>query len=222
MSDHDEVPTHPVPDDEDEARSRRWMLGAVATSSAMLALSFLGANIGALTRFALLPSRRKDISTNGLPVQTRATLAGVEAQYVLSPDFKIRIFGSAVTRPLALGIADLRARSGHRAELPIACVQGWSVAASWEGVPIRDLLAEAGVRDFNHVIVTSLQKRMRPQAMFTSARLNRAHALDPDTMLALKLNGDTLHINHGFPARLITPNQPGIMQTKWVEYLEVV
>jgi len=58
--------------------------------------------------------------------------------------------------------------------------------------------------------------------MFTSARLNRAHALDPDTMLALKLNGDTLHINHGFPARLITPNQPGIMQTKWVEHLEVV
>lgn len=222
MSDHDEERTPPSLSDEDEAVSRRWMLGAVATSSAMLALSFLSANIGALTRFALLPSRRKDVSTNGLPVQTRANLAGIETHHVLSPDFRIRIFGSAVTRPLALGIADLRARSGHRAELPIACVQGWSVEASWEGVPIRDLLAEAGVRDFNHVIVTSLQKRMKPEAMFTSARLNRAHALDPDTMLALQLNGETLQLNHGFPARLIAPNQPGIMQTKWVEQLEVV
>ncbi len=69
--------------------------------------------------------------------------------------------------------------------------------------------------------VTSVQKRTKPAALFTSARLNRAHALDANTMLALKLNGETLHIDHGYPTRLIAPSNPGITQTKWVERLEV-
>jgi transcriptional regulator with GAF, ATPase, and Fis domain len=57
----------------------------------LLALSFLGANIGALSRFALLPSRRKDASTEGLPIQTRAQLAGVTAEYALGPAFRIQV-----------------------------------------------------------------------------------------------------------------------------------
>jgi len=35
-------------------------------------------------------------------------------------------------------------------------------------------------------------------------------------MLALELNGAPLHIDHGFPVRLIGPNRPGVQQTKWV------
>ena len=31
-----------------------------------------------------------------------------------------------------------------------------------------------------------------------------------------------LHIDHGYPARLIAPNRPGVQQTKWVARLEVV
>jgi DMSO/TMAO reductase YedYZ molybdopterin-dependent catalytic subunit len=31
-----------------------------------------------------------------------------------------------------------------------------------------------------------------------------------------------LHLDHGFPVRLIAPNRPGVMQTKWVAALRVL
>ena len=39
--------------------------------------------------------------------------------------------------------------------------------------------------------------------------------------LALEVNGETLHLDHGYPIRLIGPNRPGTMQTKWVNRLVV-
>jgi DMSO/TMAO reductase YedYZ molybdopterin-dependent catalytic subunit len=45
---------------------------------------------------------------------------------------------------------------------------------------------------------------------------------DPLTLLATGLNGDELDLDHGYPARLIAPNRPGVLQTKWVHRLEVI
>ncbi|MGH2898528.1 MAG: molybdopterin-dependent oxidoreductase, partial [Solirubrobacteraceae bacterium] len=42
-----------------------------------------------------------------------------------------------------------------------------------------------------------------------------------DTLLALEINGEPLHLDHGFPCRLIAPNRPGVQLTKWVTELEV-
>ena len=39
--------------------------------------------------------------------------------------------------------------------------------------------------------------------------------------LPLRVNGEPLHEDHGAPLRLIAPNRPGVMQTKWVTRLEV-
>jgi len=64
------------------------------------------------------------------------------------------------------------------------------------------------------VIVHSLQHGY-------SSELNRLHAADVDTLLALEVNGEPLHLDHGFPCRLIGPNRPGTMQTKWVAQLDV-
>jgi DMSO/TMAO reductase YedYZ molybdopterin-dependent catalytic subunit len=51
--------------------------------------------------------------------------------------------------------------------------------------------------------------------------LSPAHAGDGDTLLALFLDGEPLHLDHGFPVRLIGPNRPGVLQTKWVSELRV-
>jgi DMSO/TMAO reductase YedYZ molybdopterin-dependent catalytic subunit len=48
------------------------------------------------------------------------------------------------------------------------------------------------------------------------------YASDPSTLLALRLNGEPLSIDHGYPARVIAPARPGVLQTKWVRRLEVV
>jgi DMSO/TMAO reductase YedYZ molybdopterin-dependent catalytic subunit len=61
--------------------------------------------------------------------------------------------------------------------------------------------------------VVSLQ---RPGTAYATSTLDAGHTADPDTLLALELNGEPLVLDHGYPLRLIAPNRPGVMQTKWV------
>lgn len=44
---------------------------------------------------------------------------------------------------------------------------------------------------------------------------------DPLTLIALRLAGEDLHPDHGYPARLIAPGRPGALQTKWLTRIEV-
>jgi DMSO/TMAO reductase YedYZ molybdopterin-dependent catalytic subunit len=39
---------------------------------------------------------------------------------------------------------------------------------------------------------------------------------DPESMLALRVNGADLSRDHGYPARVIIPDAPGVHCTKWV------
>ena len=47
-------------------------------------------------------------------------------------------------------------------------------------------------------------------------------ALDPDTMLAYEMNGESLPVQHGFPLRLIPPGWAGDSWVKWVTHIEVL
>ena len=39
---------------------------------------------------------------------------------------------------------------------------------------------------------------------------------DPQSLLAVTLNGHVLPRDHGYPARTIIPGAPGVHNTKWV------
>ena len=45
---------------------------------------------------------------------------------------------------------------------------------------------------------------------------------DDLTLVALELEGETLDLDHGYPARIIAPARPGVLQTKWLSTLEVL
>ena len=60
-----------------------------------------------------------------------------------------------------------------------------------------------------------------PHGSYASSVLDTDHAHDRDTLLALEVRGERLDLDHGYPLRLIAPNRPGVMQTKWVDHLEV-
>lgn len=202
-----------------EETDRRRFLITVGVAAGILGVNQLASNVSPLAPLALLSSRRADVGVQGLPVQTQAQAAGV-VEVVTGAQYRLRVIGQ-VANPLELDLADILERVSHEVHLPISCVQGWSVGAHWRGVRFRDLLREAGVTDFNEVIVRSVQTSIKPERMFGRSRVNPAHALHPDTLLATELNGEQIHIDHGYPMRLIAPNNPGIMQTKWVEELWV-
>jgi len=55
---------------------------------------------------------------------------------------------------------------------------------------------------------------------FNQASLQTNQILNPDALLALRVNGVDLSLEHGFPARIIVPALPGVHNTKWVRSIE--
>jgi DMSO/TMAO reductase YedYZ molybdopterin-dependent catalytic subunit len=116
-----------------------------------------------------------------------------------------------------LSRADLVAMTQATHTLPIACVEGWSANGSWTGVPVRDLLDLVDAPAGSDVLVSSLQE----SGPYTTTVLHASFADDRRSLLALTLDGEPLSLDHGYPARVIAPNRPGVLQTKWVRRLEV-
>ncbi len=131
-------------------------------------------------------------------------------------DYRLVVEGR-VKRRLSLSREELEQLPQREATLPIACVEGWSASPRWRGVPVRDLLAMAGAAEDAQVTVESLQQRRS----YRTSELDVPQAHDPDTLLALRVGGEVLDIDHGYPVRLIGPNRPGVLQTKWVHRLVV-
>jgi Oxidoreductase molybdopterin binding domain len=208
--------SHAEPEPPGEGLNRRGFLVAVAAGTGLITVTTLGETLRPLKALDVLGPRRPDIGPQGFPVNKSAAGAGV-TMLARDAGYRLTVDGD-VGRPLSLSLAELRALPQHEAHLPIACVEGWSAGVRWRGVRMRDVLAlaEATPGD-HHVTVHSLQRH----GLYRSSTLNPAHASDPDTMLALEANGAPLHIDHGFPCRLIAPSLPGVLQTKWVNRVHV-
>lgn len=213
----DALRPHPASPDARRAdpADRRAFLGGVAASSGGLVLATAGGTVSALGTISVLAQRRPGVGPQGLPVNKSAEGARV-TDLARDPRWRLVVEGR-VERRLELALDDLRALPQRDAELPIMCVEGWSSSAHWRGVPIREVLDRAGAAPHASVTVVSLQ----PRGRYRASDLNPVQATDPDTLLALELEGETLHLDHGYPARLIGPNRPGVLQTKWVSRLVV-
>ncbi|MDR7483668.1 MAG: molybdopterin-dependent oxidoreductase, partial [Armatimonadota bacterium] len=88
--------------------------------------------------------------------------------------------------------------------------------AEWTGVPLREILARAGIkRTAVDVMPEGLDdlKVRRPMSV--------AKAMEEDTLLVYAMNGHPLPPDHGFPARLLVPGWIGIANIKWVGRIEV-
>ncbi|MGH3098398.1 MAG: molybdopterin-dependent oxidoreductase [Streptosporangiales bacterium] len=191
--------------------SRRGLLGLVAGSSALIAVVSAGQTVGGpLRRVALLAPRSGpyDSGPSGFAVNKTAAKRGVTAREV-GARWQLELRGAGLVR---LTRADLLAMPQYTQRLPIACVEGWSTVQDWTGVRLRDLAALAGTAEPTSVLVESLQRR----GGFGRAALRRNQVLDPRSLLALQVNGADLSLDHGFPARVMVPNNPGVHQTKWV------
>jgi DMSO/TMAO reductase YedYZ molybdopterin-dependent catalytic subunit len=191
--------------------SRRGFLGAAFGGAAALAVATVGQTLRPLAAVSVLAPRDPRIGPQGLPVNKTAASAGV-LDLATSDAWRLVVEGD-VGNPLSLRLEEVLALPQREANVAIACVDGWSATARWRGVPLRDVLALAEAPIGSGATVVSLQ---RPGAAYASSELDPSQIGDPETLLAVELNGEPLHIDHGFPVRLIGPNRPGVQQTKWV------
>lgn len=204
-----------LPEDEQAARTRRGFLVGTGLTVAAVTLTTAGQSVGALRPLALLAPRDPGTGPQGFPVNRSAAQAGV-SDLAQDPGWALELVGPAGT--LRLDRAALLAMPQRRATLPIACVEGWSTSVRWSGVTLGDLVGLAGGRPAAGLAITS----MEPAGAYRATTLPPAWAAHPDSLLALKVDDEDLHLEHGFPARIIAPNRPGVLQTKWVERIEVL
>jgi len=192
--------------------SRRTVLLGTGLATAAVVAVTAGETLPALAPVNVLAPRRLRYGPQGLPVN-RTAAEGKVQRTALDPAWRLTISGPA--RSVELSLDDLRAMTQTDAALPISCVEGWSTQARWRGVRVADLADLVGARGREWLV------RSFATGAYSSTILQREFAEDPLTLVALELNGGVLHVDHGYPARLISPARPGVLQTKWLRSLEV-
>lgn len=206
------VPPRPGP----ATVSRRGVIGLVGGGSLLLGAVTIGQSLdGPWRRTALLlpRGRHSGAGPNGFPVNRTAAAAGIHLTGT-GADWRLEVRGDG--RSLRLDRGQLLALGQHTARLPIACVEGWSTLQTWTGVRLRDLAALVEATDPAQARVRSLQR----SGLFNRATLQANQVLDGDSLLALRVNGVDLSLDHGYPARIIVPALPGVHCTKWVSGID--
>jgi DMSO/TMAO reductase YedYZ molybdopterin-dependent catalytic subunit len=199
--------------------SRRGVLAFAGAGSALIALLSVGQSLGGPLRWAaLLAPRGQDVSRpDDFQVNQTAASAGIrESEAGDAWGLTLGSDGQASRAPVVLRRADLLRMEQQTASLPIACVEGWSTDdQEWTGVRLRDLARLAGVSRPSSVLVRSLERG----GVFSRVVLSAGQVTDPESLLALRVNGADLTPDHGYPARVIVPASPGVHCTKWVASL---
>lgn len=193
--------------------SRRGLLRATWVATGAVVLATAGSTVPFLRRVSVLAVRSGE-GPQGVPINKTAEDAGV-TDAARDPGWRLEVVND--TRSVSLSREELLALPQHSEELPIACVEGWSASGTWSGVRLRDLLDLVEAPSDAEVVLTSLQE----SGPFRVTLLQSGFVEDDRTLVALGLSGEELVLDHGFPARLIAPNRPGVLQTKWLARIEV-
>ena len=220
-----------APDPDPPTMTRRGALALVGGGALFVAAITAGQTIGGWLRpAALLLPRGRTTAADGLsrtpgfppdavpgpandfPVNRTFVASGI-APARIGPAWAVTLTGGP--GDVRLDYDQLNALPQRTAELPIACVEGWSSTQTWTGVPLRDLAAMAGVPQPASAVVSSAEV-----GPFARAQLTSGQVLAPDSLLAVQVNGMPLSRDHGYPARVIVPALPGVHNTKWVVGIE--
>lgn len=215
--------------------SRRGALGMVGGGSLLLFAVTVGQSLGGpLRRTAVLaPHGGADPGSGPGAFQVNKTAASVGVtRRETEAGWQLLVKGVG-GREVRLSRERLLRMPQHEAALPIACVEGWSTTDQhWRGVRLLDLAELAGYgrggggggggsgADDDEAVPGVLVRSIQRSGSFRTAALRDNQVRDPRSLLALRVNGEDLTLDHGYPARIIVPAAPGVLNTKWVGSLE--
>ena len=176
--------------------SRRGALALVGGGALLVAVLTAGQTLGGFTRRAafLLPrGRSHGTGPNDFQINRTAAAAGIDAgrhRHQLAAR-RARSFGADAVEPDRPGLDAAAHRASCRSPASRAgrprrpgAVSGW-----------RDLAGVAGLPNPARRIVSSLERF----GAFNHAVLQANQVLNPDSLLALRVNGADLSLDHGYP-----------------------
>ena len=152
----------------------------------------------------------------------------------------------AVRNPLSLSYQQLRDMPSQTRVAILECarnsrvflvpqVEGaqWELGAigngEWTGVPLHDLLERAGLEDDAVEIVlegadrgTAKVEPVPPGQISYARSLPRDKALQREVLIAYRMNGRDLPLDHGYPVRAVVPGHYGMASVKWLTRIQAV
>jgi DMSO/TMAO reductase YedYZ molybdopterin-dependent catalytic subunit len=125
-----------------------------------------------------------------------------------------------VDNPFTLTYQELLAQPMKQQHESLMCISNevggqYMSNALWEGIPLMNLLQRAGIK-------TGATKVVFHAADDYIDSIHLTKALEPTTLLAVRMNGVTLPQGHGFPVRMLVPGIYGMKHCKWLTHIEVV
>ncbi|MEU9099947.1 molybdopterin-dependent oxidoreductase [Streptomyces sp. NPDC048361] len=236
----------PAPDGWDR---RGFVIAASAAAAASAGAGLLGRSLNSSSGQGAVASRTKVLlpspASAARPIPSGAALhiPGISPFVTPNGDFyrvdtalvipkvdatswRMKIHGKGVSVPLTLTFQDLLKRRLMERDITLACVSNevggpYVGNARWIGVPLADLLKEAGVRP---------PSRGGPADQLVARSVDGMTIGTPvedimdgrDAMLAVGMNGEPLPFVHGFPVRMVVPGLYGYVSAcKWLQDLEL-
>ena len=245
---------------EESFRSRRQFLGDVSLGIGGLALAACGvkssdhargADMGAIRRTLPMARAPFPFDRNASYVPDRAVTDELVAarynnfyefstekdqiwqltdRFVVNP-WRLEVTGLCA-KPAILSIEDLLTKFPNEERLyRHRCVEAWSMAVPWSGVPLARLLERVEPRfDAKFVRFISFNRPKEapgidsqpwyPWPYFEALRIDEA--MNELTMLVTGIYGHALPKQHGAPVRLVTPWKYGYKSAKSIVKIELV
>lgn len=157
-------------------------------------------------------------------------------------NWTLTIDGEAVPEPISFTLNELKERfSVHTYALTLECggngraefnppAKGnqWTTGAvgcaEWTGVRLRDVLEAAGVTSkavYVGYYGKDLHLTKNPDKVVISRGIPIAKAMEDETLIAWKMNGEDIPVLNGYPLRLVVGGWPASVSGKWLTRLSV-
>ena len=131
-------------------------------------------------------------------------------QHIGSTGWRLRVAGH-VDNPYEMDYEELQSWNS-RLTATLDCTGGWYTTREWQGIPVPELLARAGLKPgAGSITIRSHSGYFRRYSMGEAGR----------ALLATRVDGVPLSPGHGFPARMVEPHKRGYDWVKWVDEITV-
>jgi DMSO/TMAO reductase YedYZ molybdopterin-dependent catalytic subunit len=134
-------------------------------------------------------------------------------QHVDIGKYSLKI-GGLVDKPVNYSYEQVLSHKAESKVTIIHCVEGWDVKILWEGVPIAELLGQAGPKPAANTVIFR-------SADGYSTSLPLDYITKKNILLAYKMNGLSLPEERGFPFQVVAEDKWGYKWAKWVTAVEL-
>jgi DMSO/TMAO reductase YedYZ molybdopterin-dependent catalytic subunit len=134
-------------------------------------------------------------------------------QYVNIDDYELIITG-LVDNASSLSYNEVLNLQSYTKVVTLYCVEGWDVKLLWEGILVKDLLEQAGIKEEANTVI------FKAYDGYTTS-LSLDYVTNNNILLAYKMNNVTLPPARGFPFQLVAEDKWGYKWIKWVTEIEL-